>query len=93
MMTTCFEVSTFTYLSSLLRLPTESEIKKTYIADYDRAYGPTYTVLDILQNVFFYNNGTSRHSASPNFVHLDDVIIICMFFEPAISRHILFTAV
>jgi len=39
------------------RLPTEAEIKKTYIADYDRAYGPTYTVLDIIQRVFFYNNG------------------------------------
>jgi len=39
------------------RLPTESEIKDTYIRDYDRAYGPTYTVLDILQKVFYSNNG------------------------------------
>jgi geranylgeranyl reductase len=39
------------------RLPTEQEIKRTYIADYDRAYGATYTVLDILQRVFFFNNG------------------------------------
>merc|ERR1719171_3080682 len=38
------------------RLPTEEEIKKTYIADYDRAYGPTYTVLDIQQKVFYSNN-------------------------------------
>lgn len=33
------------------RLPTEQEIKDTYIKDYDKAYGPTYTVLDILQRV------------------------------------------
>ena len=26
------------------RLPTEKEIKQTYIKDYDRLYGPTYTV-------------------------------------------------
>ena len=39
------------------RLPTEKEIKQTYIRDYDRAYGPTYTVLDILQKVFYTNNG------------------------------------
>jgi geranylgeranyl reductase len=38
------------------RLPTEEEIKKTYIADYDKAYGPTYTVLDILQKVFYSSN-------------------------------------
>merc|ERR1719484_289243 len=39
------------------RLPTQEEIERTYIADYDRAYGPTYTVLDILQKVFYSNNG------------------------------------
>ena len=39
------------------RLPTQTEIERTYIADYDRAYGPTYTVLDILQKVFYSNNG------------------------------------
>ena len=39
------------------RLPTEQEIKSTYIKDYDRAYGPTYTVLDILQKVFYSSNG------------------------------------
>ena len=39
------------------RLPTQAEIEKTYIADYDKAYGPTYTVLDILQKVFYSNNG------------------------------------
>mmetsp|Transcript_14454 Transcript_14454/g.27553 ORF Transcript_14454/g.27553 Transcript_14454/m.27553 type:complete len:464 (+) Transcript_14454:172-1563(+) len=39
------------------RLPTQEEIERTYIADYDKAYGPTYTVLDILQKVFYSNNG------------------------------------
>ena len=35
------------------RLPTQEEIEATYIKDYDRAYGPTYAVLDILQKVFY----------------------------------------
>lgn len=39
------------------RLPTQAEIEKTYLADYDKLYGPTYTVLDILQKVFYSNNG------------------------------------
>jgi geranylgeranyl reductase len=44
-------------MKSGTRLPTEKEIKGTYIKAYDRAYGPTYTVLDILQKVFYTNNG------------------------------------
>jgi len=39
------------------RLPSQAEIEDTYIKDYDRAYGPTYAVLDILQKVFYSNNG------------------------------------
>ena len=39
------------------RLPTQAEIEDSYIRDYDRAYGPTYKVLDILQKVFYSNNG------------------------------------
>merc|ERR1712205_209764 len=39
------------------RLPSEQEIKNTYIKKYDQAYGPTYTVLDILQKLFYSNNG------------------------------------
>jgi geranylgeranyl reductase len=39
------------------RLPTQAEIERTYLADYDKLYGPTYTVLDILQKVFYSNNG------------------------------------
>ena len=39
------------------RLPTEMEIKDTYLKKFDAAYGPTYLVLDILQKVFYTNNG------------------------------------
>jgi geranylgeranyl reductase len=39
------------------RLPTQAEVERTYLADYDKLYGPTYTVLDILQKVFYSNNG------------------------------------
>eukprot|EP00590_Aulacoseira_subarctica_P007836 CAMPEP_0172424124 /NCGR_PEP_ID=MMETSP1064-20121228/21257_1 /TAXON_ID=202472 /ORGANISM="Aulacoseira subarctica , Strain CCAP 1002/5" /LENGTH=465 /DNA_ID=CAMNT_0013165895 /DNA_START=65 /DNA_END=1462 /DNA_ORIENTATION=+ len=39
------------------RLPTQAQIEETYIKKYDRAYGPTYAVLDILQKVFYSNNG------------------------------------
>jgi len=39
------------------RLPTQGEIERTYIKKYDDAYGPTYAVLDILQKVFYSNNG------------------------------------
>jgi len=39
------------------RLPTQSEIEKTYLRKYDDLYGATYTVLDVLQQVFFANNG------------------------------------
>jgi geranylgeranyl reductase len=39
------------------RLPTQAEIEDTYIRKYDGLYGPTYTVLDILQKVFYTNNG------------------------------------
>merc|ERR1712086_562016 len=35
----------------------EQDLEKTYLADYDKAYGPTYTVLDILQKVFYSSNG------------------------------------
>jgi geranylgeranyl reductase len=38
-------------------LPTQSEIEQTYIKKYDAKYGPTYAVLDILQKVFYPNNG------------------------------------
>jgi len=39
------------------RLPTQAEIEDTYLKTYDSLYGPTYTVLDILQKVFYTNNG------------------------------------
>merc|ERR1719231_685593 len=39
------------------RMPSEQEIKDTYLKKYDSAYGPTYLVLDVLQKVFYTNNG------------------------------------
>jgi len=39
------------------RLPTEREIKETYLKKYDAKYGPTYLVLDIRQKVFNTNTG------------------------------------
>jgi len=39
------------------RLPTQAEIESTYCSKYDKLYGPTYTVLDILQKVFYSSNG------------------------------------
>jgi len=39
------------------RIPSESEIIAEYIRPYDKAYGPTYLVLDLLQKVFYNSNG------------------------------------
>eukprot|EP00579_Thalassiosira_antarctica_P022005 CAMPEP_0201951322 /NCGR_PEP_ID=MMETSP0904-20121228/228_1 /ASSEMBLY_ACC=CAM_ASM_000553 /TAXON_ID=420261 /ORGANISM="Thalassiosira antarctica, Strain CCMP982" /LENGTH=463 /DNA_ID=CAMNT_0048494655 /DNA_START=51 /DNA_END=1442 /DNA_ORIENTATION=+ len=39
------------------RLPNQEEIERAYLAPYDKLYGPTYTVLDILQKVFYSSNG------------------------------------
>eukprot|EP00536_Pseudo-nitzschia_multiseries_P011208 jgi/Psemu1/297804/fgenesh1_pm.371_\ len=50
-----------------IRLPSQEEIEKTYIKKYDGLYGPTYAVLDILQKVFYSNNG-----AREAFVELCD---------------------
>jgi len=49
------------------RLPTQAEMEDTYLRKYDALYGPTYTVLDILQKVFYSNNG-----AREAFVELCD---------------------
>eukprot|EP00594_Rhizosolenia_setigera_P006668 CAMPEP_0178952314 /NCGR_PEP_ID=MMETSP0789-20121207/7735_1 /TAXON_ID=3005 /ORGANISM="Rhizosolenia setigera, Strain CCMP 1694" /LENGTH=407 /DNA_ID=CAMNT_0020633329 /DNA_START=975 /DNA_END=2194 /DNA_ORIENTATION=+ len=38
-------------------LPTQAQIEDTYLAKYDKLYGPTYAVLDALQKVFYTNNG------------------------------------
>ncbi|MFM9046268.1 MAG: geranylgeranyl reductase [Cyanobium sp.] len=37
------------------RVPTESDLKK-YLKKWDKAYGPTYKVLEILQNIFYSND-------------------------------------
>ena len=33
------------------KIPTEKEIKSTYLKRWDRKYGATYAVLDILQRI------------------------------------------
>ena len=38
------------------RLPTQEQMISEYIKPYDKAYGPTYAVLDILQKVFYTSN-------------------------------------
>ena len=49
--------STSKFMQGGTRLPSQTEIELTYIDDYDRAYGPTYAVLDIPQKVFYSSNG------------------------------------
>ncbi len=39
--------------ASATRAPLEKEMKKTYLKKWDKTYGATYTVLDILQKVFY----------------------------------------
>jgi len=38
------------------KLPDQKMMNQLYIKPYDKAYGPTYTVLDILQKVFYTSN-------------------------------------
>ncbi len=38
------------------RIPTESDLKK-YITKWDKKYGATYKVLELLQNIFYSNDG------------------------------------
>jgi len=40
------------------KLPSQSQMTAAYIKPYDKAYGPTYTVLDILQKVFYTSNAS-----------------------------------
>lgn len=47
------------------QLPSQQEMIKEYIDPYDKLYNPTYTVLDLLQRVFFTTN-----SAREAFVEL-----------------------
>jgi geranylgeranyl diphosphate/geranylgeranyl-bacteriochlorophyllide a reductase len=37
------------------RVPTEADLKK-YLKKWDKTYGPTYKVLEILQNIFYSND-------------------------------------
>jgi geranylgeranyl reductase len=47
------------------KLPSQGQMISAYIKPYDKAYGPTYAVLDILQKVFYTSN-----SAREAFVEL-----------------------
>lgn len=38
------------------KLPDEQQMEREYLKPYDSLYGPTYTVLDVLQRVFFSSN-------------------------------------
>ena len=38
------------------KIPSEREIKSTYLKRWDRKYGATYAVLDILQRIFYRND-------------------------------------
>ena len=37
-------------------IPTEKQIKSSYLKRWDRKYGATYAVLDILQRIFYRND-------------------------------------
>ena len=39
-------------------IPTTGDMKRTYLRQWDRRYGTTYTVLDVLQRVFYANDAT-----------------------------------
>lgn len=43
------------------KIPSEGEIKSTYLRRWDRKYGTTYKVLEILQSIF-YRNDSSREA-------------------------------
>lgn len=43
-------------VSATGKLPTQQQMIQEYIKPYDALYGPTYTVLDLLQRVFFMSN-------------------------------------
>jgi len=43
-------------LSATGKLPSQEQMISEYIKPYDGLYGPTYTVLDILQKVFYTSN-------------------------------------
>jgi geranylgeranyl diphosphate/geranylgeranyl-bacteriochlorophyllide a reductase len=59
------------------RIPTEQELKKTYIKQWDQTYGLTYKVLDILQRVF-YRSDAAREA----FVEMcDDIDVQKLTFD------------
>ena len=58
------------------KIPTEADLKK-YIKKWDKKYGATYKVLEILQNVFYSNDG-----AREAFVEMcDDIDVQRLTFD------------
>ncbi len=59
------------------RVPLEKELKKTYLKKWDKTYGATYKVLDILQKVF-YTSDAAREA----FVEMcDDIDVQKLTFD------------
>ncbi|NJM57434.1 MAG: geranylgeranyl reductase, partial [Synechococcales cyanobacterium RU_4_20] len=59
------------------RAPLEKEMKKAYLKKWDKTYGATYTVLDILQKVF-YTSDAAREA----FVEMcDDIDVQKLTFD------------
>ena len=59
------------------RVPSEKEMKKTYLKKWDKTYGATYKVLDILQKVF-YTSDAAREA----FVEMcDDIDVQRLTFD------------
>merc|ERR1712185_350763 len=51
------------------KVPSQKQMMSEYIKPYDGLYGPTYTVLDTLQKVFFSNNQPEKPLL--NYVNLN----------------------
>ena len=49
------------------RIPTQQELRRTYLRRWDRKYGTTYKVLELLQNIFY-----SSDAAREAFVEMCD---------------------
>ena len=65
-------------------IPTEKQIKSTYLKRWDRKYGATYAVLDILQRIF-YRNDAAREA----FVEMcDDMDVQKLTFDSYLYKRV-----
>ncbi len=66
------------------RVPLEKELKKTYLKKWDKTYGATYKVLDILQKVF-YTSDAAREA----FVEMcEDVDVQKLTFDSYLYKRV-----